>query len=66
MEVANKSDGMTALIYSAQNGHDGCLRELLKAKVRNANTCPQMCALLRMVVYANDSTGEHCSHSVTI
>ena len=33
VDAATKS-GYTALLYSAQNGHDGCLRQLLAAKVR--------------------------------
>ena len=33
MEAAENS-GFTALMYSAQNGHDACLRQLLAAKVR--------------------------------
>ena len=33
VEAADKS-GTTALVYSAQNGHDGCLGQLLAAKVR--------------------------------
>ena len=33
VDAATKS-GVTALIYSAQNGHDGCLGQLLAAKVR--------------------------------
>ena len=31
---AAANDGGTALILSAQQGHDGCVRQLLEAKVR--------------------------------
>ena len=33
MEAA-EDEGYTALMFSAQNGHDACLRQLLAAKVR--------------------------------
>jgi ankyrin repeat protein len=34
MEAADKK-GFTALLWSAHNGHDGCLRQLLAAKVHS-------------------------------
>ena len=41
---ATNNDGSTALIFSAANGHDGCLRQLLEAKVRAMRTRVDRCA----------------------
>jgi len=35
MEAAHNKNGYTALLYSAWQGHDACLRQLLEAKVHS-------------------------------
>ena len=54
VEAAENIDSFTALIWSAHNGHDSCLRQLLSAKVH-------ACAMPNYI--ANDSASEHCAHS---
>jgi ankyrin repeat protein len=58
--------GMTALMWSALNGHEDCLRGLLAAKVRNTNTCPQMRSLLDGVRMSRDRASELRAHSSSV
>ena len=44
---AADSDSMTALMWSAQEGHDACLRQLIDAQVRACVPCDHVPADLR-------------------
>ena len=66
---AASNDGRTALMRSAYNGHDACLRQLLAAKVRvrsmraRAGRSAARCLEVRVRVLGASARGEDRAHS---
>ena len=66
---AADNDGTTALMYSAEHGHDGCLRQLIEAKARvramrkRAGRSAALCLHGRVRVLCENVSEEDEAHS---
>ena len=60
MEAAENIDSFTALIWSAHNGHDSCLRQLLSAKVHSCAMTARVSTVRTRLSFAECGLSQAC------